>query len=93
MYQLLNILAIQELEGGNYTIETVLNVIKQITDWAIVVGISLAGFSAVICFIIYTMVDIEQKTRVRSRIVHTFVGLGGIIISISLVNIVIRLFS
>ena len=43
MKNLFNVLAIQQLEGGTYTVDTVLKVIKQITDWALAVGISLAG--------------------------------------------------
>ena len=47
MINLLNVLAIQQLDGGTYTVDTVLKVIKQITDWAIAVGISLAGVAVV----------------------------------------------
>ena len=90
---LLNILAIQQLEGGTYTVDTVLKVIKQITDWAIAIGMSLAGVAVVISFIMYAVVDVDQKPRVKTRITQTLVGIGGIIISVSLVNIIIRLFS
>ena len=93
MSNLLNVLAIQQLEGGTYTVDTVLKVIKQITDWAIAVGISLAGVAVVISFIMYAVVDVDQKPRVKTRITQTLVGIGGIIISVSLVNIIIRLFS
>ena len=79
---LLNILAIQQLEGGTYTVDTVLQVIKQI-----------AGVAVVISFIMYAVVDVDQKPRVKTRITQTLVGIGGIIISVSLVNIIIRLFS
>ncbi|MBR1376678.1 MAG: hypothetical protein IJ565_02575 [Bacilli bacterium] len=89
---LFNILEIQQLEGGTYTVDTILTVIKQITDWAIVIGISLAGVAVVISFIIYTIGDIDQKQRVKPRIVQTLLGLAGIIISVSLVNVIIRLF-
>lgn len=93
MINLLNVLAIQQLEGGTYTVDTVLKVIKQITDWAIAVGISLAGVAVVISFIMYAVVDVDQKPRVKTRITQTLIGIGGIIISVSLVNIIIRLFS
>ena len=93
MNNLLNILAIKQLEGGTYTVDTVLKVIKQITDWAIAVGISLAGVAVVISFIMYAVVDVDQKPRVKTRITQTLIGIGGIIISVSLVNIIIRLFS
>jgi len=93
LINLLNVLAIQQLDGGTYTVDTVLKVIKQITDWAIAVGISLAGVAVVISFIMYAVVDVDQKPRVKTRITQTLIGIGGIIISVSLVNIIIRLFS
>ena len=86
------VLAIEQLEGGTYTIETILNVIKQITDWALAIGMSLSGVALVVSFIMYAVVDIDQKPRVKTRIVQTFVGIFGIILSISLVNIIIRMF-
>ena len=89
--KLLNMLAIQQLEGGTYTVDTVLKVIKQITDWALAIGISLAGVALVISFIMYAVVDVDQKPRVKTRI--TQLGIFGIILAISLVNIIIRLFA
>lgn len=89
----LSTLAIQQLEGGTYTIDTVLNVIKQITDWALAVGISLAGIALVVSFIMYAVVDVGQKPRVKTRILQTLLGIFGIILAISLVNIIIKLFT
>lgn len=93
MKKLINILAIQQLEGGTYTVETVLGIIKQITDWALAIGISLSGVALVISFIMYAVVDVDQKPRVKTRIIQTFLGIFGIIMAISLVNIIIRLFT
>ena len=93
MRNLLNVLAIEQLEGGTYTVDTVLNIIKQITDWALAIGISLSGIALVICFIMYAVVDVDQKQRVKTRIVQTILGIFGIIMAISLVNIIIRLFT
>lgn len=93
MKNIVNVLAIQQLEGGTYTIDTVLKVIKQVTDWALAVGIALAGVALVISFIMYAVVDVDQKPRVKQRIVQTLLGIGGIIMAISLVNIIIRLFA
>ena len=93
MRNLLNVLAIEQLEGGTYTVDTVLNIIKQITDWALAIGISLSGIALVICFIMYAVVDVDQKQRVKTRIVQTFLVIFGIIMAISLVNIIIRLFT
>lgn len=93
MTSLLNILAIQQLDGGTYTVDTILKVIKQITDWALAIGISLAGVALVISFIMYAVVDVDQKPRVKTRITQTLLGIFGIIMAISLVNIIIRLFA
>ena len=93
MKNFLSTLAIQQLEGGTYTIDTVLNVIKQITDWALAVGISLAGIALVVSFIMYAVVDVDQKPRVKTRIIQTLLGIAGIIMAISLVNIIIKLFT
>lgn len=93
MKNLVNVLAINQLEGGTYTVDTVLKVIEQITDWALAVGIALAGVALVISFIMYAVVDVDQKPKVKTRIVQTLLGIGGIIMAISLVNIIIRLFT
>ena len=93
MKTFLSTLAIQQSEGGTYTIDTVLNVIKQITDWALAVGISLAGIALVVSFIMYAVVDVDQKPRVKTRILQTLLGIFGIILAISLVNIIIKLFT
>ena len=93
MRNMMNILSIQQLEGGTYTVDTVLKVIKQITDWCLAVGISLAGVALVVSFIMYAVVDVDQKPRVKTRITQTLLGIFGIIMAISLVNIIIRLFT
>ncbi len=93
MKYLFNLLAINQLDGGAYTIDTILKVIKQITDWALAIGISVAGVALVISFIMYAVVDVDQKPRVKTRIVQTLLGIFGIIMAISLVNIIIKMFA
>ncbi|MDO4962788.1 MAG: hypothetical protein Q4E75_01635 [bacterium] len=92
MKNYIQLLAIEKLEGGNYNVDTVLNAIKQVTDWALKVGIALAGVSLVIGFVVYSVVDVDQKPRAKQRIIQTLLGIGGIVLAISLVNIVIGLF-
>ena len=41
----------------------------------------------------YAVVDVDQKPRVKTRITQTLLGIFGIILAISLVNIIIRLFA
>lgn len=89
---LLVVLAISKLEGGSYNVESVLKAIKTLTNWALSIGIAAAGFSLVIGFIIYAISDVEQKARVKQRIIQTLLGIAGIILAISLVNLIIDLF-
>jgi ABC-type dipeptide/oligopeptide/nickel transport system permease subunit len=85
-------LAITHLDGGNYDVNSILNAIKTITNWALSIGIAAAGVSLVIGFILYAVSDVEQKARVKQRIIQTMLGIAGIILAISLVNLIIDLF-
>lgn len=89
---LFQLLAISHLEGGSYNVNSILNAIKTITNWALSVGIAAAGVSLVIGFILYAVSDVEQKARVKQRIIQTMLGIAGIILAISLVNLIIDLF-
>ena len=40
----------------------------------------------------YAVTDVDQKARVKQRIIQTLFGIAGIILAISLVNIIIDLF-
>ena len=89
----MNILAgISKLEGGNYNIDSILRAIKTVTDWCLRVGIALAGVSLIIGFILYSVADVDRKQQVKSRIIQTMFGIIGLILAISIVNIIISLF-
>ena len=92
MNKLFNVLAITKLDGGNYTIDSILQAIKTVTDWALRVGIALAGVSLVIGFVLYAVADVDRKSQVNQRIIQTMFGIVGIILAISLVNLIISLF-
>ncbi len=83
---------IEKLEGGSYDVNSVISAIETFTDWALKVGISLAGVSLIIGFILYAVSDVEQKARVKQRIIQTMFGIIGIILAISIVNVIITLF-
>ena len=83
---------IQKLEGGSYSIDSILKVISTFTGWVLKVGIALAGLSLLIGFVMYAVVDVDQKPRVKQRIIQTLLGVAGIILALSLVNIIIDLF-
>mgnify|MGYP003292941667 CR=1 FL=1 len=83
---------ITKLEGGNYNIDSILQAIKTVTDWCLRVGIALAGVSLVIGFVLYAVADVDKKAQVKQRIIQTMFGIVGIILAISLVNLIISLF-
>ena len=87
-----NFLAIQKLEGGTYNIDSILKAIKTLTNWALSIGIAAAGMSLVIGFILYAVADVDKKAHVKQRIIQTLLGIAGIILAISLVNLIIDLF-
>ena len=88
----LQLLKIEHLEGGGYDVNSILKAIKTLTNWALSIGIAAAGVSLVIGFILYAIADVEQKARVKQRIIQTMLGIAGIILAISLVNLIIDLF-
>ena len=88
----MNLLAITKLDGGNYNIDSILNAIKTVTDWCLRVGIALAGVSLVVGFVMYAVADVDRKQHVKQRIIQTMFGIVGIILAISLVNLIISLF-
>ena len=92
MYRNIYLLAINKLEGGSYTIDSILQAIKTVTDWALRVGIALAGVSLVIAFVLYAVADVDRKQQVKQRIIQTMFGIVGIIIAVSIVNLIIGLF-
>lgn len=89
---ILNLLAINKLDGGNYDVDSILNAIKTITDWCLRIGIALAGVSLVVGFVMYAVADVDRKAHVKQRIIQTMFGIVGIILAISLVNLIIGLF-
>lgn len=93
MNYVVNILAgITKLEGGSYNIDSILRAIKTVTDWCLRVGIALSGVSLIIGFILYAVTDVDRKQQVKSRIIQTMFGIIGLILAISIVNIIISLF-
>jgi F0F1-type ATP synthase membrane subunit c/vacuolar-type H+-ATPase subunit K len=92
MKNLINLLAIEKLDGGSYDINSILNAIKTVTNWALSIGIALAGVSLIVGFILYAVSDVDKKAQVKQRIIQTMFGIVGIILAISLVNLIISLF-
>lgn len=88
----MNILAIEKLEGGAYNVDSIIKAIQTFSNWSLKIGIALGGVSLIIGFILYAVADVDQKQRVKQRIIQTMFGVVGIILSISIVNLIIDLF-
>ena len=83
---------IEHLEGGGYNVDSIIDAIQKFSTWALRIGIAAAGVSLIVGFILYSVVDVDQKPRVKQRIIQTLLGIVGIILAISLVNLIIDLF-
>lgn len=92
MLKYINLLKIEHLEGGTYNIDSIIKAIQTFSNWALRVGIALSGVALIIGFILYAVVDVDQKQRVKQRIIQSMFGIVGIILAISLVNLIIDLF-
>ena len=88
----MNLLAIEKLDGGNYNVDSIIKAIQTFSNWALRIGITAAGVSLIIGFILYAVADVDQKQRVKQRIIQTMFGIVGIILAISIVNLIIDLF-
>lgn len=85
--------SIQKLKGGTYNQETIFKIIYTLIEWVRNIGIALAGLSLLVGFVYYAVVDVEQKPRVKQRITQTLLGIFGIVLALSFVNIIIDLFN
>ncbi|MEG0908983.1 MAG: hypothetical protein RSH78_01315 [Bacilli bacterium] len=83
---------ISKLEGGSYNVDSIIKAIQTFSTWALRVGIALSGVALIIGFILYAVADVDQKARVKQRIIQTMFGIIGIILAISIVNLIIDLF-
>ena len=92
MNNYLQILKIEHLEGGGYNIDSIIKAIQTFSTWVLRVGIATAGVSLIVGFILYTVVDVDKKAQVKQRIIQTMFGIVGIILAISIVNLIIDLF-
>lgn len=92
MSKYLNFLKIEHLEGGGYNVDSIIKAIQTFSTWALRVGIAAAGVSLIVGFILYAVVDVDRKAQVKQRIIQTMFGIVGIILAISIVNLIIDLF-
>ena len=86
----LQMLKIEHLEGGGYNVDSIIKAIQTFSTWAL--RIAAAGVSLIVGFILYAVVDVDRKAQVKQRIIQTMFGIVGIILAISIVNLIIDLF-
>ena len=92
MNKYINLLKIEHLEGGGYNVDSIIKAIQTFSNWALRIGIAAAGVSLIIGFILYAVTDVDRKAQVKQRIIQTMFGIIGIILAISIVNLIIDLF-
>ena len=88
----LYLMAIEKLPGGGYGITEIQAALTKLTDWVTTLGITASGVSLIIGFVLYAVVDVDQKPKVKQRIIKTLLGIACIILALSLVNLIIDLF-
>lgn len=88
----LQFLKIEHLEGGGYNVDSIIKAIQTFSNWALRIGIAAAGVSLIIGFILYAVADVDKKAHIKQRIIQTMFGIVGIILAISIVNLIIDLF-
>lgn len=90
----LKLLAIEnELQGANYTVDNLIEVINKFVVWVQRIGIALAGLALLVGFVVYAVTDVDNKPRAKQRIIQTLIGIIGIVLATSLVSLVLSVFS
>ena len=80
---------VNKIEGGNITIESLGNIIKNLATKIQVFGIILAFIALVIFVIQFIIGDDETKQRKKKTIIYTLVGVALLILVPSIINFVI----
>ena len=81
--------AIEKIEGGDITFDTLGTIIKNLATQIQVLGIILSFICLVIFVIQFIMGDDDTKQRKKKTIIYTLVGVAVLILVPSLINFVI----
>lgn len=84
-----NVYAIEKIEGGDVTIESLGTVIKELATKIQVFGIVLAFIALVVFVIQFIIGDDESKQRKKKTILYTLGGVALLILVPSIINFVI----
>lgn len=84
-----NVKAVDKIEGGNVTIESLGTIIKNLATKVQVFGIVIS-FIAIVVFVIQFIIgDDETKQRKKKTIMYTLVGVALLILVPSMINFII----
>ena len=83
------VLAVNKIEGGNITIETLGTIIKNLATKVQIFGIVIAFIALVLFVIQFIIGDDETKQRKKKTILYTLGGVALLILVPSLINFII----
>lgn len=84
-----NVYAVEKIEGGNITIESLGTIIKKLATRVQIFGIA-GAFLALVLFITQFIIgDDETKQRKKKTILNTLIGIALLILVPSIINFVI----
>lgn len=84
-----NVFAVEKIEGGNVTIESLGTIIKNLATKIQVFGIVVAFIALVVFVIQFIIGDDETKQRRKKTILYTLGGVALLILIPSIINFVI----
>lgn len=84
-----NVYAVEKIEGGNVTIESLGAIIKSLATKVQIFGIVLSFIALVVFVIQFIIGDDERKQRRKKTILYTLGGVALLILVPSIINFVI----
>lgn len=84
-----NVYAVEKIEGGNVTIESLGTIIKSLATKVQIFGIVLSFIALVVFVIQFIIGDDETKQRRKKTILYTLGGVALLILVPSIINFVI----
>lgn len=84
-----NVYAVEKIEGGNVTIESLGSIIKSLATKVQIFGIVLSFIALVVFVIQFIIGDDETKQRRKKTILYTLGGVALLILVPSIINFVI----
>ena len=84
-----NVSAVEKIEGGDVTIESLGTIIKNLATRIQIFGIVIAFIALVVFVIQFIIGDDETKQRRKKTIIYTLAGVAILILVPSIINFVI----